>query len=220
MSIFFDSSTLISLATTCNLHWLKQLKKDYGGDFFITPAVKSETIERGLNSLRFRYEALRLKLLLDSGVLKLYGENVTEDVNELTYLINNTYFALDKPLKIVQLGEMTALAGALKENADALAVDERTTRLVVENPSALQELFTKKLHTKISVNKDNLQKWENLVSEKFEIFRSTEFALVAWKKNLLIDDSKDSLIGILWALKFAGCAISENEINTYSNMNF
>ena len=217
MSIFFDSSTLISLAMTCNLHWLKQLKKDYGADFFITPAVKSETIERGLNSLRFKYEAMRLKSLLDSNVLKLYdNKQISGDIDELLYLINNTYFALNRPLKIVQLGEITALACAIKEDADALAVDERTTRLVVENPSALQDLLTKKLHTKVYANRKNLQHWEELVSEKFEIIRSTELAIVAWKKNLLVDNSGNSLTGILWALKFAGCAISENEINIYA----
>ncbi|MFH0868596.1 MAG: hypothetical protein V1839_00035 [archaeon] len=220
MSIFFDSSTLISLAMTCNIHWLKDLKKDYGGEFYITPAVKSETIDRGLNSLRFRYEALRLKSLVDSGVLKLYNADVSSETNNLLYLINNSFYAQNRPMQVVQLGEMTALAGALKEDADVIAVDERTTRLVVENPSALQDLFTAKLHTNIQTNKSNLQKWEKLVSEKFMILRSTELALAAWKKGLLVDESKNAIIGILWALKFAGCAISESEINIYAGGNF
>jgi len=220
MPIFFDSSTLISLAMTCNIHWLKDLKKAYGGDFFITPAVRSETIDRGLNSLRFRYEALRLKSLVDSKVLKMYDEDVSSETNNLLHLINNSFYARNRPLQVVQLGEMTALAGALKEGADAIAVDERTTRLVVENPGALQELFTAKLHTDVQADKGNLQKWENLVSEKFMIIRSTELALAAWKKGLLVDSSRNAITGILWALKFAGCAISESEINIYDKGDF
>lgn len=217
MAIFFDSSTLISLATTCNLHWLQQLKKAYGGEFYITQTVKAETIERGLNSLRFKYEAIRLKSLLESGVLKIYDENsISNEINNLMSLINNTYLIDGRPLNIVQIGEITALAGCLKEKADALAVDERTTRLVVENPAALQELFSKKLHTKVYVSKENLRSWEDLVSEKLTIIRSAELAMVAWKKNLLFEKSTNALAGILWALKFAGCAISENEIDLYT----
>jgi len=217
MSIFFDSSTLISLATTCNLHWLQDLKKAYGGEFFISPTVNSETIGRGLQSLRFRYEAHRLKYLLDEGVLKIYPEaQVSAQINELMFLINNTFFARGKALSIVQAGEITILAEALKENADAVAIDERTTRLVIENPDALADLLEKKLHTDISVNKGNLKRWQDLVEDKITVIRSTEFAIAAWKKGLLVDKSKDALTGMLWALKFAGCAISESEINIYS----
>lgn len=216
MSIFFDSSTLISMAMTCSLPVLRELKKSYKDNFYITDSVRQETIGRAMQSLRFRYEGHRINELVDTGVLKIYPENrLQQDIQKLLNLINSTYSISGKPLKIVQLGEISALTACLKEKAELIALDERTTRLVIENPEILKSLLENKLHSKVDVDEQNMETWESFVADKTTPMRSTEFAAIAWEKGIL-GDNKDVLYGLLWALKFAGCAVTEEEINIYT----
>ena len=60
-------------------------------------------------------------------------------------------------LNLLQEGEMEALALVIEIKADALLVDERTTRVIIENPKNLMKLLSKKLHTSVSINKENLK---------------------------------------------------------------
>lgn len=215
MGIFFDSSTLISMASTCSLPVLRKLKQAYAGNFYITESVYEETIGRASRSLRFRYEGHRLKELIDDGVIKIYpDEALSVQINDLMNLINNTYFIEDRPITIVQLGEMSTTVASIKENADTFAVDERTARLLIENPSALKPWLEHKLHSKVFINNKTMEQWSSKISDKFIPLRSAEFALAAWEKGIFGDD-KDILFGLLWALKFAGCAITEEEIGFY-----
>ena len=216
MSIFFDSSTLISLAVTCSLPMLRRLKEYYAGDFLITTSVYNETIQRALESLRFRYEAYRVLELIDDGIIKKYPDApLMGQINSLMDSINKTYFVDGKPLTIMHLGETSTIAASIKENADTIAVDERTTGLLIENPALLKPWLEKKFHATININNANLSAWAHIVN-KFVPLRSTEFAFAAWQKGVF-GNSKDILFGLLWALKFAGCAISEQEINNYIN---
>jgi hypothetical protein len=213
--MFFDSSTLISMAMTCSLPILRKLKQSYDDDFFITDAVYGETIGRAMQSLRFRYEGYRLKELVEDGVIKVYSDKELQgQIKDLMDSINRTYFTNGRPLSIVQLGEMSATAACLKEHANSIAVDERTTRLLIENPASLKPWLETKLHTDITINEENQEKWLSLISKKFIPVRSAELATTAWEKGILGDNS-DVLYGLLWALKFAGCAIAENEIDFY-----
>ena len=215
MSIFFDSSTLISLASTCSLPMLKKLKQSYDGNFYITKSVYQETIGRASKSLRFRYEGYRLKELLDDGIIKIYpDEALFSQIKNLMDLINNTYFVDGRPITMVQLGEMSTMIASIKDNADTFAVDERTARLLVENPAALKPWLEHKLHSMVTINNKTMAQWSSQISDKFIPLRSAEFAVTAWKKGIFGND-KDVLFGLLWALKFAGCAITEEEINFY-----
>ncbi len=214
MSIFFDSSTLISFAVTCSLPMLRKLKEVYGGDFFITTSVYDETVARALQGLRFRYEAYRVLELIEDGVIKKYLDApLASQISNMMNDFNSTYYANGKPITIMHLGETSTIAACIKEGANTIAVDERTTSLLVENPGLLKPWLEKKFHTKISVNKKSMGAWSYLAN-RFTPLRSTEFAFAAWKKGVF-GDNKDILFGLLWALKFAGCAISEQEINNY-----
>ncbi len=214
MSIFFDSSTLISFAVTCSLPMLRRLKDSYDEDFLITTSVYNETIKRALESLRFRYEAYRVLELIEDGVIKKYSdEQLTGQINELMGNMNKTYFADGRPITIMHLGETSTIAACVKENANTIAVDERTTALLIENPDSLKQWLEKKFHSKININKASMDKWSYL-ADKLTPLRSTEFAFTAWQKGIF-GGNKDILFGLLWALKFAGCAISESEIDYY-----
>lgn len=215
MAMFFDSSTLISMAVTCSLPVLRSLKKAYKDNFYITSAVYQETIDRAMHSLRFRYEGHRLKELVDDNVIKIYPDKMlTGKINDLMSNVNRTYFAWNRPLNIVQLGEMSAMIAAIEENAEFIALDERTARLLIENPEGLKPWLEHKLHTSVKMDERRLKDWSGCVFGKFMPLRSAEFALMAWEKGILGDD-RDVLFGLLWALKFAGCAIAEQEINYY-----
>jgi len=213
--IFFDSSTLISMAVTCSLPILRKLKQAYDGDFFITDAVYQETVGKAMQSLRFRYEGYRLKELIEDGTIKTYPDaGLQNQIRDLMNSMNRTYLVNGKPLTIVQLGEISTTIACLKEKADLIALDERTTRLLIENPDSLKPWLENKLHTNISINKENEESWRSLISDKFIPMRSTEFAIAAWEKGFF-GENHDVLFGLLWALKFAGCAISEEEIDFY-----
>ncbi len=215
MSLFFDSSTLISMAITCSLPLLRKLKQSYDGKFYITESVYGETISRAMQSLRFRYEGYRVKELIDDKIIEVYPDkHLAGDINELMNTINHTYFAEGKPLNIVQLGEMSAIIAGFEEKTDAIAVDERIARLLIENTDLLKPWLEHKLHTKVTINEETMKKWFPRVSNKFVPLRSAEFAVTAWKKGIF-GDNKDVLYGLLWALKFAGCAITEQEIDFY-----
>ncbi len=214
MTIFFDSSTLISMATTCSLGVLKKLQKDYKQDFAITTTVKAETIDKALTTIRFKLEGARLRQLLNEGALKLYPDNKFQsEISNMIDLINHTYIGWDHPITIVQPGEISALTLAIELGADAYAVDERTTRILIESPLDLKELLESKLHTRIDVNKDNL----DYLKEKFKdlkIIRSTELAIAAFEKGYFGEKSPEVLEGALWAMKLNGCAISRDEIDS------
>jgi hypothetical protein len=101
-------------------------------------------------------------------------------------------------------------------------MDERTLRLLIEDPEGLGEVLTRRLRTKIRIDKDTLNRFRNEAG-KVNIIRSTELVVVAYDlgimdkyisvgKKVHNEFRKDMLSGALWGLKYKGCAISVNEI--------
>ena len=77
-----------------------------------------------------------------------------------------------------------------------------------EKPENLKDLLTKKLSTSVKIEKKDFKYFRG-----FRFIRSTELMYVAWKKGLIeVKDGKTVLDALLYALKFKGCAISEDEI--------
>ncbi len=214
-AILFDSSTMISMAMTCSLPVLEKLHSDYGGDFLISESVKRETIDKAAQSKRFKYEGYRLQRLIDEGVFKYYDESeYQQEIDELANLANSAFTANGRPIKIVHLGEVSMLVVAKTIDADGIAIDERATRLLIENPHDLPKLMGHKLHTFVKTDQNNLNKVKSLVSG-LRVMRSVDLILAAYKKGYLGKQTKDLLDGILWALKLAGCAVSGAEIDQY-----
>ncbi len=217
-AILFDSSTLISLSTSCSLVALEFLKKSYDGEFIITKSVKSETIDKAANTLRFKHEGFRLKRLLEKGVLKIYDESkLYGEVNRIASIANSACFAWGKPVRLIHPGEITLLAMANKLGADAIAIDERATRLLVENPYQMADVLRNKLHTNIKTDNNKIEQLKQEISG-INILRSVDLGYAAFKKGFFGAQNKDILEGFLWALRFAGCAISTDELKDYINI--
>jgi len=122
------------------------------------------------------------------------------------------------PVSLVHEGEIDSLAGAIIMQSEAVVIDERTTRLMIEDWQLLRKLMQKKLHTRIDVDSGNLKKFLEKV-KGIRIIRSTELAVVAYEKGVLqsclpkIRNAKKELIdGVLWGIKLNGCSISREEI--------
>jgi len=222
-ALVFDSSSIISIAINNLLSILKELKKEYHGDFFITNEVLKETIDAPLRSKRFKLEAFQLANFISEGNFKLIKQDLDNKTNYLMTLANSIFQVDGNGIIILQKGEVEALALALTINADALIVDERTTRLLIEDALKLKQLLESKLHTKIMLNRANLNYFKK-ETKNLKILRSSELMVIAYElglfkdyeisKKLIQNNFKMELLdGILWGLRLKGCAISTDEIN-------
>jgi len=213
--IIFDSSTLINMITNGLFDIIIKLKKIFPGEFLITPAVEYETVEHPKKIQRFEWGALRIEELINLGILKridniIDKSELKRQTQGIMRIANNTFFSANQPISIIEAGESECLALSLMLNKNGIqnltAIDERTARLVIENPENLRKLFRQKLHTDIQI-RQNLD-----YLKQIRIIRSTELAYVAMKKGLLIIHDKDALEAVLYALKFGGASITDREI--------
>lgn len=216
-NLIFDSGPLINFSMNDILDLLVKLKKEFKGDFLITKEVKQEIIDYPLTIKRFELGALRLKELFDKGIIK-HADITEQEVDilrkkrdEIMHIANSTFKTKDRDIHLIDKGESAALALLQileqKGQESVLVIDERTMRMLCENPENLRKLLQKKLHTQIKSNRENYSFFEN-----FKIIRSTELAYIANKKKLF--DLKDQRVleAMLYGLKFKGCSISEEEI--------
>ncbi len=216
--IFFDTGPIISLVISRMSFILPELKKQYGGHFYITPAVKLELIDRPLTMNRYKFEALQCLKLLNDGVIELYEDVPVNTVNQLISLANTSFLSGTKNLEVLQQGEVESVACALKAGAQAVVVDERALRLFIEDSDGLRKLLTSRFEKEITPNQGNI----NAFSSKFKgmiLLRSIELVCTAYKLHLYDGyappkrDGKAVLLdALLWAVKSNGCAVNEEEI--------
>ena len=217
-AIIFDASSLISLSMNGLLNEFRKLKKVFKGKFIITQEVKEEVIDKPIKIKRFALEALRVRQLVDEGVLEfpeslgIESKRIHDKTWEIIELSNGFFTGNKKPVKMIHLGEASCMALCkllMEKKIDrVLCIDERTTRMLIEKPMNLKELLQKKLHTRIELKKEDFNYFKN-----FRVIRSAELMYVAYKKGLTeIQDGADVLDALLYSLKFKGCAISSEEI--------
>jgi hypothetical protein len=206
----------------CLLGMLEKIKEEFRGDFLITKEVKQEIIDTPLKIRRFQLGASRIKDLFDRGVIK-HADISEKQVDELRLrrdklmsIANTTFRAKDKNLHLIDKGEAAVLALSemmSEKKKQAIVIDERTTRMLCENPENLRKLLQKKLKTKIKANKENYKSFEN-----FRILRSTELAYIAHKRRLIKMEKSDIYEAVLYGIKYNGCSVSEEEIKVMKNL--
>jgi len=218
-SIVFDAGPIISL-TTNNLLWvLRELEGRYKGKFYIAEAVKNELVDKPLTIKRFKFEALQVSRYIKEDVIRVIGKKqLKQKTLELLTLANTCFKARNNFVRIVHYGEMAGLAACLNLNSDAFSVDERTTRLLIENPKRLAQILGHKLHTRIEVDGENLKKLGKLIGG-IKVIRSVELVTIAYEKGLLdnyladVKEPRKTLLdSILWGVKLNGCSVSKREI--------
>lgn len=219
-SMVFDSGPIITLAMN-NLLWLLEpLEQKFQGQFYITPGVRGEIIDRPLTSKKFKFEAIQVLKHVELGTLKVVDKDLVEsNAKRLLEIINHIYSAKGEYIQIAHYGEIEALAAALTTKAEAIVIDERTTRLLIENPKKEAMLLQTKLHTKIKINKDNMEKIMSITKD-IQVIRSVELVCASFELGLLdrylppINNPRRNLLdAVLWGLKLNGCAVSGDEID-------
>ena len=209
-NIIFDSSALITLGMNDLLDELERLRERFKGKFLITKSVESESIKRPLGIKKYKLGALKIKDLLERKIIEIYDEEKIRKETKLTlHIANHIYSVNGDWLKIIQEGEASCLALANLLKDSVVVVDERTTRLLGEDPRKLRKILGRKLHSDVKINNKNLDFFKG-----FKFIRTSELMYVAYKKGLVdIKDGIELLDALLYGVKFKGCAISTDEIN-------
>ncbi len=228
--LVFDTGPIISLTVNNLLSTLERLKERYSGRFVIPESVKDELVDEPLRTKKFMFEAMQIQRLVSTGVLEVVEDSDTKELTlELLRLANNSFAAKGKAVQVVQYGEMASVAAAKLLDAEALVMDERITRELVEHPKHLAELMERRLHTTVTVNGENVSLLQRYVS-KTKILRSVELITVAFEFGLLdryiaageekaIPEVRKKLLeSVLWGLKMNGCAVSGKEIEQITRM--
>jgi hypothetical protein len=223
-AIIFDAGALITLSMNGLTNELVKLRKIFNGSFLITQQVKSEVIDKPLTIKNFELEALRTKKLLDDGILELAdsfefdNSQIDAKAREIMGIANSFFQSPRESVNIMHMGEASCLALSKmlseKKIKSLIVIDERTTRMLIEKPNNLEELLSRKLHINIKTVKKNFEYFKN-----FQVIRTAELMYVAWKKGLIeIKDGILLLDALLYALKFKGCSISQEEIEEIKRM--
>lgn len=222
-TITVDSGTIISMVTN-NLLWtFKYLSKQYKGEFLITQSVYDELITYPMSTKKFKLESIMINDFIMEGYIKVQNPPELVDLsNEILNVANNIYSVKGEPIKILHKTEVDILALAVHLKSDAILTDERSLRLLIENPIKLLKLLADKLHTNVDMNKGKLDLFQEL-TKGINVLRSTELITIAYEiglldryitsRNIVHKKYKESLLeGALWALKLKGCSISDEEI--------
>lgn len=220
-NLVFDTSSIISI-TTNNLLWLiEAMKKRFDGEFYIVESVRREAIDVPMNGKKYKLEAIMVSDLVNRGILKMYhSKEGQEKAIELGELANTIFKAKGNFIRIVHSGEIESLAVAC-ETQGTLVIDERTTRLLVEDADLLAAIFRKKLHTNVYVDRKKLARFKDRVCN-VNVIRSSEMVVVAYelglfdgyiRNNGFVESKKELLDALLWGVKLRGCSIGSNEID-------
>jgi len=210
-NLIFDSSSLITLSMNGLLDELERLKKIFKGDFLITKEVEHECVSRPMKIKKYALGAFGINKLIKNKTLvfpRVDNRKLKKETQLSLKLANHIYSARNEWLKIIQEGEASCLALAKILKNSVLVVDERTTRLLGEDPKKLEKILSRKLHSGVRIDKKNLSYFKD-----FKFLRSSELVYVAYKKGLVdIKGEKGLLDALLYGVKFKGCSISSDEI--------
>ena len=217
-ALFFDAGPVITLVMARLVNVLPLLKAKYGGKFYITPAVHKELVERPISVKRFEFEALQVEKLIRDGTLEVYDKVPKKKILELINLANGTFSLDGKNMDVIQSGEMESVATALEIRAEGVVMDERTLRLFIENNKEMVKLLESRFKKQVVADQKKMDAFSSALKE-VTIIRSIELAGLAYKMGLLDGyvpegkEGKEVLIdAVLWATKFNGCAVTEEEI--------
>ncbi len=216
--LILDAGPLINLSMNGLLYLFEELKKTFDGKFIITEEVKYEVVDRPIGIEKFELGALRVQDLIDKKVIELpYSLGIDRSIlerrtKEIMNKANCVVQVKGRCINIVSNAEMSCLALSAeltkKGIENIIGIDERTTRILAENPQNLESLMSEKLHQMVRISPEAVKEFS-----EFRFIRSSEIVYVAYKKGLIKLKGNKVLEALLYATKFHGSAISFEEIN-------
>jgi predicted nucleic acid-binding protein len=215
-TVVADSSSIISLALNCMSSALLEM----GVKILVTDEIYEEIILRPMGSKRYALESMRIKKLFSEGVISIQNPEplITQEIMDLS---NSIFRVKNHPLHLIHKGEAAALALLAGIEADALLIDERTTRMLIEDAETLRRVLSDQLGRHVDMDHLKLAAFNDIIPD-IKIIRSSEVAAVAYEKGILGrnlgNPGKEALMATLYALKFSGCAISWQEIDEYMSI--
>jgi hypothetical protein len=222
-ALILDSGPLINFSINGLLPVLESLKKSFNGKFLITEAVKYEVADRPISIKRFELGALRIQKLLSIGVIEfpsvfsINEKKISQRTHELMEIANHSAQIRDKWVSLLSKAEVSCLALSDELSKigveNIIAIDERTTRMFCENPRALGEIMSSKLHQKVEIQIRSQKDFS-----KYKFIRSSELVYAAYKKGLIDLKEGNVLEALLYATKFSGAAITFEEIEILKNL--
>jgi len=220
-TIIFDSSTLISFSETCLINALYFLKENASVKFLATPAVQREVVATPMGIRRFEFSALRIKKLFDDHVVEaLTTPNLKAQTQKVLSLSNNLFFVHGHPLPLVQLGEAECVAAFEGASINAMAVDEKTVRSLIEAPEKFSEQVASEYSARVEIDLEKLAEWK-AITRDIKSVRSAELLSVAAQNGFFSDYGNakgEAIASALYSLRNSGCAISSLELLEYERM--
>ena len=217
-TLVVDSSSLISLSSSCLFDLIGELSK-LGIRFVVSKTVAEESVYNPLRIKRFELNALRIDRGISKGWLHVAKLNRKDRIylQKIMENANTCFFSNRGHIKIIHEGEAEALVLANKMNAKALVIDERTLRMLIEDPFGLRALLQRRRKEKIRMNPEQA-KFFRKEFKHLVIVRSAELVAFAYEKGILqklLGKTRYALEGALYSLKYSGCSLSSEEINRF-----
>lgn len=208
-----DASSIITLSSNCLLWIMKELNLE----FCIPPYVKKEAVEVPLKSRRHGFDAMRNGNYVNGTIKVLETDHEMRD--RLMNLTNSVFKSGGRNWKIMHYGEIDAITVAKKYGIETLLVDEKNTRLLIEDRELLKKMMERRSRRKLTINREAEAQMVEEIGH-LEIIRSSELVAEAVKQDILKwpYSKRELLRGALFALKFKGCAITEGEIVELVNL--
>ena len=218
-SIVCDASSLISLTDSCFVHVVYFLKKKYSGRFIIPPSVEKECVEQPMQIRNYALHAIRLKRAIAEGMIDVVDAKpgAINGAEEIRFAANNLFYSSGTPIRLLHQGESDVISLALDLGVDNLLMDERTARMLVEDPESLRQHLEHELGRPVTINEDNMAQFSR-ATRRLRFFRSSELILLAYEKGYFSDYGdleRAAVEASLYKLKYAGCAIGFGEIGEY-----
>ncbi len=217
MNVIFDASTLISISQTCLVNLLAGLKHKMNAEFIVPKSVYYEAVQKPISIKRFELNAIRIKKVIEENQFKILEVEDKRLFDEVAAIANTCFFIKGKPIKLLQRGEIEALALVKELGAVAFAIDERTTRMLLEAPEQLRKILQARRRVNIKIDQSNVRAL-GLMFPDITMVRSVELIALAEEFGLLekeLPKGVQSLEAALFAAKYSGCAVSAREINMF-----
>lgn len=219
MKAVIDTSTLISLSESCLFNLFGHLKEKNKIEFLISESVYNEAVQKPLEINRFKLSAVRIKEGVSKGIIQVVknSSEMDEIIAYIEQFSENIFMSREKTVKVMHRGEIDALALVKHAGAKTLIIDEKTTRMIIEDPFELKRIIEKRQGINILLNKKRYDEFKKYLLD-FSIIRSSELIALAFEQGLLareLGEDKEALEAALYSVKFQGCALSEYEIEHF-----